>query len=70
MSDHLTTNPFPDTISARVFDLVPSYCRSVRLFESPDGGTTYRGEAHRSEIGALRKAIRIARDEAAFRRVG
>jgi hypothetical protein len=58
-----TTRSFPATLSGRVEDLIPSFCRSIRMNHEDDGTCTLT--AHASEIDAARKAVRIARDEAA-----
>jgi hypothetical protein len=79
MTNTFTTRTFPASISARVSDLIPASCRSVKIWtvetskvfpdggvlNTTDGSTRCQGQAHKSEISALRRAIRIARDEAA-----
>jgi len=62
MNLYPTTRRFPETLSGRVSDLIPSFCRSVRINQEDNASCTIT--AHRSEIGAARKAIRIARAEA------
>ena len=60
--DRFTTRPFPAALLARVSDLIPSHCRSVRAHHEDDG--TCRLTGHISEAKEARRAIRIARDEA------
>lgn len=68
--DYVITKPFPEALSGRVSDLIPSSCRSVRM-DHGDDSETYPGRgmccltAHKSEIAAARRAIRVARAEAA-----
>jgi hypothetical protein len=63
MTEYVTTRAFPAELAGRVDNLIPRCCRSVRMSHEDDGTCTLT--AHRSEIAAARRAIRIARDEAA-----
>jgi hypothetical protein len=62
MAEYLTTREFPAELTARIGDLIPRHCRSVKIGQA--GVATDRATAHRSEIGEVRRAIRIARREA------
>jgi hypothetical protein len=68
-SDYLITRPFPASLSGAVSDLIPASCRSVRM-DHGDETEAYPGRgmccltAHKSEIKAARRAIRIARTRA------
>ena len=63
-SEYLTTRPFPESIASRAFDLVPPFCRSVRVVLVEGHPELSAITAHKSEIGAARKAVRIAKREA------
>lgn len=71
--EYVVTRPFPQSLSGRVSDLIPSSCRSVWI-DHGDETETYPGRgmccltAHKSDINAARRAIRVARAEAATRK--
>jgi hypothetical protein len=62
MTELNSTRAFPSNLIARVADLVADSCWSVRIWDNEDG--TAGASAHPSEIGVVRNAIRIARNEA------
>lgn len=64
MTEYAETRPFPASISCAVGDYVPAWCRSVRMSHHDDGTCTLT--AHRSEIDYARRAVRLARIDAAF----
>ena len=64
MTDYSTTRPFSADLSGAVENLIPRSCRSVRMNHEDDGTCTLT--AHHSEIHEARKAIKAARDAAAF----
>jgi len=59
MSERLETRAFSADLSGVVENLIPRHCRSVRMDHQDDGTCTLT--AHRSEIEAARKAVRIAK---------
>lgn len=67
MNEYSTTRPFPADIADHVGDLITT-CRSAQ-FRYSDDGLTVTCRAHRSEIGAVRRAIRLARADAAIRQI-
>jgi hypothetical protein len=62
MTAYIETRAFPDDLSTRIGDLIPSWCRSVVILHHDNGAATAR--AHKSEIGRVRTAINQARAEA------
>lgn len=63
MTEYSTARKFSADLSGAVENLIPRFCRSIRMNQEQDGTCTLT--AHRSEIFAARKAIKIARDAAA-----
>lgn len=61
---YITTRPVPASLTGRIEDLIPAYCRSATCLHGETDADPVRYRAHRSEIEAVRKAIRIARCEA------
>ena len=59
----LKTNKFPGELIAAVGDGIPHFCRSARVWENDDG--TGQASADESEIVHVRRAIRLAKENAA-----
>lgn len=68
-STYVTTRPFPEHLASRVGDLVPPFCRSIRIaYDDPREGLA-TVTAHHSEINRVHRAIRVAKREHETRNV-
>lgn len=67
MANYITTRPLNADIASVAASRLPEYCRSVRQVSRSDGREQFT--AHRSEIGAVRTTIKIARNEAIARKL-
>jgi len=59
----LKTNKFPAELLCAVGDGIPTFCRSARVWDNEDG--TAQASADESEIVHVRRAIRLAKENAA-----
>lgn len=59
----LKTNKFPAELLCAVGDGIPNFCRSARVWDNDDG--TAQASADESEIVLVRRAIRLAKENAA-----
>lgn len=63
-NQHIITRPVPVSLVGRIENLIPAHCRSVKCLHGDTDADLVRYEAHKSEIAEVRRAIRIAKQEA------